>query len=88
MKPIFLILISGITLASCKSKTNNEKLIEDIKTASSRNVRTYNELEEEKAKAVQEGDITSAAILQASMDSIMISNAQLGDSLIRMQAGK
>lgn len=70
---------------SCKSKSANEQLIKDINDASARNIKAYNEMEEEKAKAVQEGDITSAAVLQASMDSIMISNAKLGDSLNRLK---
>ena len=73
---------------SCKSKSANEQLISDIKDASARNIKAYNEMEEEKAKAVQEGDITSAAVLQASMDSIMISNAKLGDSLNRLKTAE
>lgn len=70
---------------SCKSKSANEQLINDINEAAARNTKAYNEMEEEKAKAVQEGDITSAAVLQAGMDSIMISNAKLGDSLNRLK---
>ena len=82
----FISLILCITIAfSCKSKSANEQLMNDIKEAAARNVKTYNELEEDKARAVQEGDMATAAVLQASMDSIMISNAKLSDSLNRLK---
>jgi len=83
------ILISGlfcsIILFSCKGKSSNDEAVSNIKAAAAKNVSTYNELEADKAKAVQEGDSATAVVLQASMDSIMIANAQLGDSLIRMR---
>jgi magnesium-transporting ATPase (P-type) len=83
---LFISCILYISIAfSCKSKSANEQLMNDIKEASARNVKAYNELEEDKARAVQEGDIATAAVLQASMDSIMISNAKLGDSLNRLK---
>ena len=78
-------MLCAAMIFSCKNKSANEQLVNDIKEASARNVKAYNELEEDKARAVQEGDMATAAVLQASMDSIMISNAKLGDSLNRLK---